>query len=442
MAGVNGGPVEDYLARLRAGLRTPPARTAEIVAEAEDHLRESAAARQTAGLDEEAAQRAAVAAFGPVKQVIRAHRPTLSAYAATAGMRAWPLFGCYLLLSALLGGVWVWREHGLVVTRVTWHGNNFLLRGKPEPVQFAAILGGCAAAGLVVVAGFLVVRRGRRASAAPVPLARGLFPLAAGIALLGFAIAQAQAEHSHGYGWLPRVSGLYELTSGAMAAAALLGICCVLGALVSLAEAARQLREPAIAVFGARRRPTPVSAYAAEAALKAGQWLGSLLLLSALIAGVLLYAENQDIISARRYLPAWVCHDVALDHVVVSGPDVVAQQYAAGVEGDEIVPDRGKGDVTREVNALAAVTGYLPPRRALEVRRPWRDTAAQVVVDDGVVRDHDLGQGTAQPSGQDSLTLGVLVVNPFSVTWELTTITAAKMVCCPSPGRVMVNVAA
>ena len=157
---MNGGPVEDYLARLRAGLRTPPARTAEIVAEAEDHLRESAAARQTAGLDEEAAQRAAVAAFGPVKQVIRAHRPTLSAYAATAGMRAWPLFGCYLLLSALLGGVWVWREHGLVVTRVTWHGNNFLLRGKPEPVQFAAILGGCAAAGLVVVAGFLVVRRG------------------------------------------------------------------------------------------------------------------------------------------------------------------------------------------------------------------------------------------------------------------------------------------
>ena len=59
MAGVNGDLIDDYLARLRAGLRTPPARTAEIVAEAEDHLRESAAAGRAAGLDEAAAQRAA-----------------------------------------------------------------------------------------------------------------------------------------------------------------------------------------------------------------------------------------------------------------------------------------------------------------------------------------------------------------------------------------------
>lgn len=59
--------------------RTPPARTAEIVAEAEDHLRESAAARHAAGLDEHAAELAAVLAFGPVKQVNSAHRPAIAA---------------------------------------------------------------------------------------------------------------------------------------------------------------------------------------------------------------------------------------------------------------------------------------------------------------------------------------------------------------------------
>ena len=33
---MSGDPIDEYVAALRAGLRTPPARTAEILAEAED----------------------------------------------------------------------------------------------------------------------------------------------------------------------------------------------------------------------------------------------------------------------------------------------------------------------------------------------------------------------------------------------------------------------
>jgi hypothetical protein len=83
---VSGDPIAAYLAELRAGLRTSPARTSEIVAEAEDHLRESAAAvRQAGHLSETAAQQAAIEAFGPVRRIVRAHRPPVTAFAAAIG---------------------------------------------------------------------------------------------------------------------------------------------------------------------------------------------------------------------------------------------------------------------------------------------------------------------------------------------------------------------
>jgi hypothetical protein len=44
------GPVDEYLSQLRASLRTRPAQASEILAEAEDHLRESVAAGLRAGL--------------------------------------------------------------------------------------------------------------------------------------------------------------------------------------------------------------------------------------------------------------------------------------------------------------------------------------------------------------------------------------------------------
>jgi putative ABC transport system permease protein len=65
--------IAQYLAELRAGLRTAQERTAEILAEAEDHLRESAAAGLAAGMSEREAQEAAISAFGSVRTVARAN---------------------------------------------------------------------------------------------------------------------------------------------------------------------------------------------------------------------------------------------------------------------------------------------------------------------------------------------------------------------------------
>ena len=58
------GPIEEYLAGLRASLRVAPGQAELIVAEAEDHLRETAAAGVAAGMTELEAQEAAISAFG------------------------------------------------------------------------------------------------------------------------------------------------------------------------------------------------------------------------------------------------------------------------------------------------------------------------------------------------------------------------------------------
>jgi hypothetical protein len=66
--------IDGYLAELRASLRRlPQERTAEILAEAEDHLRESVAAGVAIGMTEREAQEAAISAFGSVRAVVRAH---------------------------------------------------------------------------------------------------------------------------------------------------------------------------------------------------------------------------------------------------------------------------------------------------------------------------------------------------------------------------------
>lgn len=91
-------PIEQYLAQLRGGLRS---RDAELIlAEAEDHLRETVAAGLAAGLTEREAQEAAISAFGSVTAVVRAHveRPgnlikgrTATALLADLVLSAWKL---------------------------------------------------------------------------------------------------------------------------------------------------------------------------------------------------------------------------------------------------------------------------------------------------------------------------------------------------------------
>jgi len=73
MVGVTGRQdlVAEYLRELRARLRMPDADL--VLAEAEDHLRESVAAGVAIGMSERAAQEAAISAFGSVRAVVRAH---------------------------------------------------------------------------------------------------------------------------------------------------------------------------------------------------------------------------------------------------------------------------------------------------------------------------------------------------------------------------------
>lgn len=63
--------VAGYLGELRSRLRTPDADL--VIAEAEDHLRESVAAGIAIGMSELEAQQAAISAFGSVRAVVRAH---------------------------------------------------------------------------------------------------------------------------------------------------------------------------------------------------------------------------------------------------------------------------------------------------------------------------------------------------------------------------------
>lgn len=68
--------IDAYLAELRASLRATPAEAKLVAAEAEDHLLQNTAAGLAAGLTGREAQEAAIAAFGSVRAVVRAHEST------------------------------------------------------------------------------------------------------------------------------------------------------------------------------------------------------------------------------------------------------------------------------------------------------------------------------------------------------------------------------
>jgi hypothetical protein len=87
MAGTARNPIPGYLAKLRAGLRVPTAGAELILAEAEDHLRETAAAGMVVGMTETETQQATISSFGPVSAVIRVNRRRPS--------RPWPAVARY-----------------------------------------------------------------------------------------------------------------------------------------------------------------------------------------------------------------------------------------------------------------------------------------------------------------------------------------------------------
>ena len=90
MSGAARDLIGGYLAELHAGLRVPAAEAELIAAEAEDHLRETAAAAMAIGMTELEAQQAAISSFGPVRAVVQAHRRRIVT-AGGAAMAAWKL---------------------------------------------------------------------------------------------------------------------------------------------------------------------------------------------------------------------------------------------------------------------------------------------------------------------------------------------------------------
>lgn len=157
-------PIRQYLDQLRLSLRIPE--VGRILVEAEDHLRAAAAAGVAAGLTETAAQRAAIARFGPVSAIVYAHQTRhgrVAAMLADLGIAAWRVVACYLLVYPVLDGL------------------ERLQPGAPRPTLTDDIVwAATGAGGLALLTAFYVVRhvvrRGGRVWSVPLG---GFFPLAA-----------------------------------------------------------------------------------------------------------------------------------------------------------------------------------------------------------------------------------------------------------------------
>jgi hypothetical protein len=151
------GPIDDYLDQLRASLPTRPVETSRILAEAQDHLRESVAAGLRAGLTEAEAQEAAISAFGSVRAVVRAHQTGRDRAAAV-------LCGC-ALASLKLAGLFLlaFSVSSLVLlTDLKMSMHNFAVGPLSGPVLQHLAAG---IAGLLLLAGCRLARRFRRRGA-------------------------------------------------------------------------------------------------------------------------------------------------------------------------------------------------------------------------------------------------------------------------------------
>ena len=190
-------PIGEYLDQLRAGLRTGlraglctgPQEAELILAEAEDHLRETAAAGLAIGMTEREAQEAAISSFGPVRAVVHAHhaRRGWLAAAAEAGLAAWKLAAILLLTSGVTGLAiavinTIWPTVVLVPnTGVCWPclpGQAFVpvFLGVSDSLWLAWAV--ATAGGAILLAGCCLTLRRRRRRGRGMLLG-GLFPMVA-----------------------------------------------------------------------------------------------------------------------------------------------------------------------------------------------------------------------------------------------------------------------
>ena len=134
MSAPGGDLVEQYLDQLYVALRTRPREARRVLAEAEDHLRESVTEGLAAGLSEREAQEHAVSSFGSVRAVVRAHDARLRRLPTLAVLRdvfmaAWRL-GAIGLVAVGVSGLVAW------VMNVAF-GRGFV-GGTPGPVRYSA----------------------------------------------------------------------------------------------------------------------------------------------------------------------------------------------------------------------------------------------------------------------------------------------------------------
>jgi len=225
-----------------------------VLAEAEDHLRESVAAGLAIGMSEREAQEAAISAFGPVRAVVRAHG-LRKGYVADlvlmalklgwTGMFAVAASGfAALAMNRLVGRSFVGGapagtrfapaqcQYWLSI----WHGAHScgqaaMLESSSDAVSLRVLGGG--AAGLVLLGGYLLASLYWRRGGVRV-LPRALFPLAAAAAFTAGALVLVVCTFTGGPLGVPAGPGAY--LSGAMVAAA---------AAAGYAARARHLLRPA-----------------------------------------------------------------------------------------------------------------------------------------------------------------------------------------------------
>jgi len=235
-------------------------RAAQILAEAEDHLRSAAAEQLAAGAAEEDAQRAALAAFGQVKAVAKSHRPRPAEVLTTLALATSLLASAYLLLSAALGALLYSRP--------------LLFFGRPTHFDYpvvvgVAVFGTVAIVALALLGGYVTARRRLARTGRPKPVRpplTSLFYPGAAIVLAAFGWAEYQLLGDtsalidignlvgiHGYH-----VGLVTLAVGSIGAAAIIAV--ALGAAWLLCLAAWALWQAVlIARQGYLRLRTPAT---------------------------------------------------------------------------------------------------------------------------------------------------------------------------------------
>jgi hypothetical protein len=216
--------IEEYLSDLRARLELAAGEAELVVAEAEDHLRETEACGLAMGMTEHEAQLAAISAFGSIAAVVRAHasRPagftrgrTPAAILGDLILASWKLAGTGLVAVGVSGLIVALMNHafGRAFTGQAPAGVSFqkadcahwmslwpaartcatahMLEASSDAVVLRV---GAGVMGIALLVAYGVVRHGqRRLGKGPVVLA-GYFPLLAacvfGAGALGLALAQ------------------------------------------------------------------------------------------------------------------------------------------------------------------------------------------------------------------------------------------------------------